>query len=68
MSDLVSETTKSALETAPNKSLIQEVEKLHAQQVELTKAVRALCTLMSVLDKKVDAALKGGVGADFAVL
>jgi hypothetical protein len=68
MSDLVSETTKSVLETAPGKSLIQEVGKLREQQVELTKAVRALCTLMSVLDKKVDTTLKGGVGADFAVL
>ena len=47
----------------PGKSLIKEVETLREQQVELTKAVRALCTLMSVLDRKVDASLKGGAGA-----
>lgn len=52
----------------PGRSLIQEIDRLREQQAELTKAVRALCTLMSVLDKKVDTALKGGVGADFAVL
>jgi hypothetical protein len=66
MSDLISDTAKSVLETTPGKSLIQEVQTLREQQVELTKAVRALCTLMSVLDRKVDAVLKGN--ADCAVL
>jgi hypothetical protein len=50
------------------RSLFAEVTKLREQHAELTKAVRALCTLMSVLDKKVDTALKGGHGADFAVM
>ena len=31
-------------------------------------AVRGLVTLIAVLDKKVDTALKGGVGADFGVM
>lgn len=66
MSDLISETAKPVLESSPGKSLIQEVTVLREQQVELTKAVRALCTLMSVLDRKVDAVLKGN--ADCAVL
>jgi hypothetical protein len=35
---------------------------------ELAKAVRGLVTLVSVLDKKLDTALKGGIGADFAVM
>lgn len=57
------------------KSLVREVEKLQAEVgalrdnvQQLCQATRGLVTLISVLDKKVDAALKGGVGADFAVL
>jgi hypothetical protein len=68
MGDLISETTKPVLETSPGKSLIQEVQLLREQVADLCKATRGLVTLISVLDKKVDTALKGGVGADFAVL
>jgi hypothetical protein len=35
---------------------------------QLCQAVRGLTTLQAVMDRKLDAALKGGVGADFAVL
>jgi len=49
-------------------SLLEEHKRLTGQVAQLTQAVRGLVTLLSVLDKKVDAALKGGVGADFAVL
>jgi len=52
----------------PGKSLVEEVALLRAQVAQLCQAVRGLVTLISVLDKKVDTALKGGVGADFAVL
>jgi hypothetical protein len=45
---------------APVKSLFDEVVKLREQQADLTKAVRALCGLMSVLDKKVSVAIDGG--------
>jgi hypothetical protein len=45
-----------------------EVAKLTTQVAQLCAAVRGLVTLIAVLDKKVDTALKGGVGADFAVL
>jgi hypothetical protein len=41
---------------------------LRQQVAQLCQAVRGLVTLISVLDKKVDTALKGGPGADFAVL
>jgi hypothetical protein len=50
------------------KSLIQEVELLREQVTALCAAVRGLVTLIAVLDKKVDTALKGGIGADFAVM
>jgi hypothetical protein len=50
------------------KSLVQEVALLRSQVAQLCQATRGLVTLISVLDKKVDAALNGGVGADFAVL
>jgi hypothetical protein len=50
------------------KSLVQEVALLRNQVAQLCQAVRGLLTLISVLDKKVDTALKGGPGADFAVL
>ena len=49
-------------------SLLEEHKRLTGQVAQLTQAVRGLVTLISVLDKKVDTALKGGVGADFAVL
>jgi hypothetical protein len=52
----------------PGKSLIREVELLRLQLADLCRATHALVTFVSVLDKKVDTALKGGVGADFAVL
>jgi hypothetical protein len=50
------------------KSLIKEVEALREQVQQLCVAVRSLVQLQSVMDRKLDAALKGGVGADFAVL
>lgn len=52
----------------PGKSLVQEVALLRQQVAQLCQATRGLVTLISVLDKKVDCALKGGPGADFAVL
>jgi hypothetical protein len=50
------------------KSLIREVELLREQVQDLCKAVRGLVQLQSVANQKLDVALKGGVGADFAVL
>lgn len=50
------------------KSLIKEVELLRQQVQQLCAAVRGLVQLQSVANQKLDAALKGGVGADFAVL
>jgi hypothetical protein len=50
------------------KSLIKEVGTLREQVQQLCTAVRSLVQLQSVMDRKLDAALKGGVGADFAVL
>lgn len=57
------------------KSLIREIEKLQGEVAglrtnvqQLCIAVRGLVTLMSVLDKKVDAALKGGVSTDCGVI
>ena len=59
----------------PGKSLISEVSRLsnevkllREQHVQLCQAVRGLVTLISVLDKTVDTALKGGIGADFGVI
>ena len=49
-------------------SLLDEHKKLTGQVAQLTQAVRGLVTLISVLDKKADAALKGGVGADCGVI
>jgi hypothetical protein len=66
MSDLVSETAKSVLETPPGKSLVEEVSKLRGEVAQLCQAVRGLVQLISVLDRKVDVALKGN--ADCAVL
>lgn len=66
MSDLVSETAKSALETSPGKSLIREVELLREQVQQLCQAVRQLVQLQSVMDRKIDVVLKGN--ADCAVL
>jgi hypothetical protein len=68
MNDLITEPTQPALETAPGKSLIQEVTLMREQVQQLCGAVRALVTLQSVMDKKLDTVLKGGPGADFAVL
>lgn len=57
------------------RSLFAEVQGLKAEVAALRSNVGQLCvatkglvTLISVLDKKLDTALKGGVGADFAVL
>ena len=50
------------------KSLIQEVELLRQQVQQLCQAVRGLVRLQAVMDRKLDAALKGGVGCDVAVL
>ena len=50
------------------KSLIAEVETLREQVQRLCMAVRQLVQLQSVANLKLDAALKGGVGADCAVL
>ena len=59
----------------PGRSLIGEVNGLTAeitlmreQLAKLCEATRGLVTLMSVLDKKVDTALRGGPGVDCAVL
>ncbi len=55
-------------ETAEGKSLLREVELLREQIQQLCSATRSLVQLQSVMDKKLDVALKGGVGADFAVV
>lgn len=59
----------------PGKSLIREIEKLQVEVgalrtnvQSLCQAVRGLVTLQAVMDKRLEAALKGGPGADFAVL
>jgi hypothetical protein len=52
----------------PGKPLLQEVALLRQQVAQCCQATRGLVTLISVLDKKVDTALKGGVGADFGVI
>jgi hypothetical protein len=59
MSDLISDTAKSVLETTPGKSLIQEVTILREQVQQLCQAVRQLVQLQSVANQKLDAALKG---------
>jgi len=66
MSDLVSETAKPVLESAPGKCLIQEVQTLREQIQQLCQAVRQLVQLQSVANQKLDHALKGN--ADCAVL
>jgi hypothetical protein len=55
-------------ERRQNVSISGEMTKLRGEVAQLCQAVRGLVTLQSVMDKKLDAALKGGVGADFAVL
>ena len=57
------------------KSLIREIEKLQGEVAglrsnvqQLCTAVRGLVTLQSVMDKKLDNALKGGVSADCGVI
>jgi hypothetical protein len=52
----------------PGKSLVAEVAALRTNVQQLCQAVRGLVTLISVLDRKVDTALKGGIGADCGVL
>lgn len=54
--------------TPTGKSLIAEVQLLREQVQQLTQVVRGLAQLQSVANQKLDAALKGGHGADFAVL
>jgi hypothetical protein len=49
-------------------NLKAEVAALRSNVGQLCTAVRGLVTFMSVLDQKVDAALRGGPGADFGVL
>lgn len=66
MSDLVTETAKPVLESASGKSLIQEISLLREQVQQLCSAVRGLVQLQSVMDRKIDVALKGN--ADCAVL
>lgn len=44
----------------PGKSLVAEVAALRTNVQQLCTAVRGLVTLLSVLDKKVDVAIKGG--------
>jgi hypothetical protein len=66
MSDRVSETAKAVLESAPGKSLVQEVQILREQVQQLCQAVRQLVQLQSVANQKLDVALKGNV--DCAVL
>ena len=48
--------------------LVAEVQLLREQIAQLTAAVCGLVQLQSVMDRKLDTALKGGVGADFAVM
>jgi hypothetical protein len=52
----------------PGRSLSAEVRLLREQIGQLCQAVRGLVTLISVLDKKVDTALKGGNRPDFGVI
>ena len=59
MPDLISETAKPVLETAPGKSLIQEVQTLREQVQQLCQAVRQLVQLQSVANQKLDKALTG---------
>jgi hypothetical protein len=44
------------------------VEELRTQVQQLCTAVRSLVQLQSVMDRKLDAGLKGGVGCDVRVL
>lgn len=60
--------TEPPLRPDGGKSLVQEVAALRTIVAQLCTAVRGLVTLISVLDKKVDTALKGGVGADCGVM
>ena len=66
--EIISESAKPVLETTPGRSLITEVQLLREQVQQLCVAVRGLVQLQSVANQKLDAALKGGPGADFAVL
>ena len=50
------------------KSLIREVALLREQVQQLCAAVRGLAQLQSVANQKLDAALKGGIGADCGVI
>jgi hypothetical protein len=66
MPDLISDTAKSALETAPGKSLLAEVTMLREQVQQLCEAVRQLVKLQSIANQKLDAAITGK--ATFEVL
>ena len=50
------------------KIISEEVAKLTSQVAQLCAHVRGLVQLQAVMDRKLDTALKGGIGADFAVL
>jgi hypothetical protein len=52
----------------PGKSLTAEVELLRGQVADLCTVVKQLVKLQSITNQKLDAALKGGVGADCAVI
>ena len=58
-------------ETVPSsepKIISEEIVKLQREVAQLCMAVRRLVTLQAVMDRKLDVVLKGGVGADYAVL
>ena len=52
----------------PGFSLRTELAGLRNDVQQLTKAVRSLVQLQSVMDQKLTTVLKGGVGADFGVI
>ena len=58
----------SELPTDEPRVLSEEVKLLREQVQQLCQAVRGLVQLQSVANQKLDVALKGGPGADFAVL
>jgi hypothetical protein len=55
-------------EASEPRTLSDEIAKLRGEVAQLCAAVRALVTLVSVLDQKIDTALKGGIGADCGVV
>jgi hypothetical protein len=46
----------------------EEIIKLQREVAQLCAALRGLVQLQAVMDRKLDTVLKGGIGADFAVL